>query len=652
MANAQMRKLPLPMPQSILDRDDLMRDEDDEIFILASQNAEEEERRLNQERVQKANEMSMRLDLSYSAFHKPVASTSTQRFPGAPISTGYANQRRDVAVVDLTIDSQSMAPPKNKPVQTSTNSSQKENFSASQTLTRQSNQIRALQIQLKNHMTKNADLQEKLMSKDGETSNLRKDKKNLEEEIRQLRLQKFKDAAVSKDNPEINRLNRELQRLREEKNFQDFNQSLIRVGPVENIEIPTQQLRFCTNISKLSSMQLIEASKHMFEDNESLPNNIESQMQMKVNKVQKRLAQVHLCLMSGETLDDEMISTIFLEASQMILQIKNYVSFLEAGIEKKIVFQNDPALSVFLELSAVCFRNKLTTFDYVANTLDSQKGFLSIYQPQKLFPEEIADKPRRIIAFYASIARFSKKFSQRLLLEENEYQKTFAMLMKDLLVDLISESDKVFDYFGLAMATASLVASLAVHYDHYEPNQTIDVTLIELFRATLACRCDNPFVMHHLSEFLFHITKNPQKTQIASQLCVNFKGNIDFSKIYSYFCYPEEACSFQLFLMYLLTAFKMEEDLNELEFGLLLQTTHNLNRITSNIQEMSFGTLQFLEKGEQSIDCKCLSSLVNAIIHLNHLALSHRNMHVSYSMYTYTSGSPSVERPKDFNKRK
>lgn len=621
----------------ITDRnDEFLNDDDDAIFLIASQNAEEEERRLNQARVQNANEKDVHIDLNYSGFVQPVSSTSTQ----ARVPTGFPKQLRNDPLVDLTAESQTVVPARlfghqaSREDPTATQSSQKENYSASQNLTIQSNKIKALEKQLHTYKTMAADLREKIYTKEGESTCLRKDKKNLEEKIQQLKLQKLKDAEVSSNNHEIQRLNTEIQRLKDEKEFQAFNQSSLRVGAVKKeVKKLATMIPFFTNIPMQSTGQeTLEASVAMFKRyDEPLPTNIESRIKAIVVVVQRRLAQLHL-LIAGGSVCDATMNDVFLEASQVIHQIRNYVQYLESGKVKKITFDANPALSGCSELSVICFREKLTLYNHAVNTLHKNQGFNSILQPQTLFPEEICEHPRRIIAFYASIARYSRKFSERILVDSvsqiNGIPGTFASILRDLLVIYVTESDRCFDYCGFVIATANLLANLTFHYDDFEPNPIIDATLVEIFRATLECRSDNPFVMRHLSEFLFNVTKNPEKPQIASRLCVNFNKKIEFSEKYKYFSYPPDACAFQLFSMYLLTAFKSEEDLNRLELELLLQTTLNINRITSNIQGMKVGTLPFLEQQDEqrNIGCSCFSTLVNALLTLNHLVLSNRNV--------------------------
>lgn len=636
----------MPKPQSILDRDEFEDSDDDEIYILASQNAEEQERILNLERVQKANEM--RTDLNYSAFLKPVASTSTQHRNRAQEPTGNTEQIRNNLFVDLTDEPHSLVPTNHfRELRTSRmlaaqQSSQKENFSASQTFNKQSNQ--ALQIQLKTCKSNSADLREKLLVKEGEATNLRREKKALQEQLKQIQtsysLQKLRDEEMNRDSLEIQRLTKEIQRLKNENGFKQFNQSSLRAAPAERLELMTK-IPFFTKIPmKSTAQQTLEIPMETFDDNESLPKNIKSGIRAIVSKVQKRLARVHLRLISGVNVDDTTLNSLFIEASQMILEINKYVKRLESGKERKITFDSNFALRAYLELSAICLREKLTAFNHLKNALHKDQGIVSIYQPGTLFPEEICADPRRIIAFYASVARYSKKFSERILIdeigEENGHRHTFATILRDLLVDYVSESDRVTDYIGFVMAAANLLASLAVHYDDFEIlDAKIDATLVQIFRATLECRCDNPFVMHKLSEFLFNVTKNPQKNpRIASQLCVNFsKADIEFSNMYKYSSYPPEACSFQLFSMFLLNAFKSKEPLNGLELELLLRTTLNLNRITSNVQEMKVGTLRFLEQDEhQTIVCSCFSTLVNVILTLNHMVLFNRNVLTKYSI--------------------
>lgn len=645
------RKLPQPPKQSIQDKYEWMDEDDDHIFIIASQNAEEQ---MNQKRQQVNEEHNN----TYQSFNPSIAGTSTQSYH----KTGNTDIIRNNLFVDLTVDPVENPPSQMYPpigrvneLQTQASSSQKENISTQQALTKQQNKIKALEIQLINLKSSKAELQEKLNAKEGETSNLRRDKKTLEDQIRETKLQRMKEADMSKTDPEKERLRKENANLKVQLQFEAHNKTMTETRRHNATILEEQQTtspikpNFVTNINLDLASNMPTIPSRVFEPEENIANpqessslSFEREISSYVNEMQMRLAQVHSFVITGANFDELIIDSAFGDAAYIIRRLSAYINYLESESIKDIVFDNDPAYTACALISIPVLREKLTRFDPIRNTLDKHDGFISVYQAEKLYPEEVCVKPRRIIALYATFSRLSKSFSEKLLLEKisvwadtgvpdgHDQDSTFVSVLIDILKLKISESDNVYDYFGLAIASAELLAGLGSHYSEYaNRTEEIDECLTKLLRAVLECQCDSPLLMKHLAEFLASVSMNPTRTGIISKLCVRKpRRDIIESNRLKYCEYPEDACTFQLFLLHLLTSFNFSSELNQLEHEVLLETTLNLNRITSNIQEMNVGTLQFFKMDETCSDlncCGCFNILINTLLTLNHLALLNRN---------------------------
>jgi hypothetical protein len=116
---------------------------------------------------------------------------------------------------------------------------------------------------------------------------------------------------------------------------------------------------------------------------------------------------------------------------------------------------------------------------------------------------------------------------------------------------------------------------------------------------------------------------------------------------------PSGACLYQLFLSYLLTTFNNKNKFNCFELQLLIKTLMNLNRLTSNVQEMSLGAVKFMKRLETiplEDFCKCLQQLNHTIVTLNYLVLAHRNENFVQSILA-RDWEMAPELPK-FNKSK
>ena len=628
--------------QSIIDKDDFLNDDDDEILLIASQQAEEHERTMNQKRQQMSEE------ISYHTFKSKPQSTQLN------VHCSQIQTTKDLKTVvtektvyvDLTQNSQACFA---QPSQTesnrnvaSTGSSQKENISAQQMLTKQANKIKALEIQLNNLRTVKADLEEKVLMKEGETSNLRRDKNVLEDQVRSLKLQKLKEVDAVKDDPEKTRLRKENEKLRAEKNIQTMNSSFCHEnGKKSEEKWPISRTLYFFNVPlkvqsqvSLNAKKLLDVAEDIFPISDVTSSAVRDfEASTNVVKVQLFFSKLHSHLESGGSIEDINLWRLFKSSAMMILRISNYIEYLEAEKEHEITFDTDPAYTACTLVSIPFYRQKLTNFNFLLNTLNKNEGFLSINQAEKMFPDEVCSKPRRIIACYATIARCSKKFSEMLLLENvmsnvAEGFRTVVSVLIDTLELGVAESNNIYDFSGFVMSCAALLNSLGHHYSSYKQNNAIDDILERFLRALLDCRCDNPFMLLQVSEFLVQVTRQPKKNQLALRLCSNYPSSrIDVSKLHKCCCYPHDACIFQLFTMYLMTTFKINAQLNRLEISLLLEICLNLNRITSQIQDMSSNTFRFLNREEMMTSsqcCSCFSSLTNTIITLNHTAQENR----------------------------
>lgn len=600
---------------------------------------------LNQQRVQMTEE----LNLTYTSFESDKPGSSTQHGNGA-IKTGFTEQIHNNLFVDLTISDEEQAAavnPNRAPLKQTANpkrdnnrlppsgSSEKENGQSTQVFREQVNQISSLKAQLAQQNNRAADLQDKLLEREGESANLRRDKKLLEEQIRALKSLRLNESQVVKEDPEKEKLREQIRKLKAEQSMQNFNMSALRFGssPYEEIVSNT---RYFTSIQHRHSPSIELAPKMLdlevlsLSKTESLKVRRDREMSTDVVSLQARLAKVNMILLAGGRVDGPTVEILFSEASFIITRIADYIEYLEGDQVKEIIFDTNPAETAWQDISYPYKRGKIADFDRLANKLNRYDGFVSLFQVEPLHPNEICHKPRRIIAFYATIAQHSRKFSEKLLSAElsgdDNQKRTFVSILMDTLENFVSESDDVFDYFGLAMASSSLLVSIASHYNGFECDDCVDETLSRFFRILLELRCDDPIMMRSLSAFLVHVST---KSAIMGRLCTNFKTpELVVSCLFKYCLYPPEACTFHLFTSYLMTAFKIGDELNQLEVDLLLETTMNLNRIASNIQKLEAGALNFLNRqtGTSTSDiCGCLSKLINAIIWLNHLALSNRH---------------------------
>lgn len=571
--------------------------------------------------------------------------------------TGFTEQIEKNLFVDLTL------------LPDPVGHSQKENIPSQQALINKENKIRALEIQLRKAKQAISDLEESHVIKNGEASNLRRDKKALEDTITTMRHQIFQsDAEQIKDDPEINRLREEVGKLTDQI-FQMHRTSVAKLGKQKT----KSKVPFFTNfLAQATSVKLKVSPKTFMSDafsgqvdSSKLALCEEAAMNVDVVETQLNLAQVCAKLLAGGHIDKTAVDELFEKATLTIRNISDYIKYLECKKDEDIVFHSDLASTVYFFISIPCLREKLTSFDPLLNSLNKDDGFLTVFQAEKFYPEEMCSKPRRIIACYSTIARFSRLFSEKLLqtdvIDDGRTNWNFVSVLNDSLMFKVTQSENVFDYFGFAIASANLLSSLGSHYSNYLSNhRIIHERLANLFRALLECQCDSPLMMDPLSDFLLHVTKDPEKTELAQRICTNYSRKIISSENYKFFEYPPEACSFQLFLMHLLTAFKFKSEPNQFELELLMRTTLNLNKIASNILEMKVGSVGFLQTKKRDAPsdlCGCFSTLIYAVLTLNHLALANRNFHVNHTTHLdrYQSQGSSDQEDRtnpNFNKRK
>jgi hypothetical protein len=630
-----VNKITLPLQTSIIDPIDSAADQldsdDDDVLFQASQQFEAED-------FNKRQQVESHNVTSYGGFMHNAPSTSstqqTQLRPPPDPKTGFTELIHNQLFVDNTKD-------KYQDYEASQNSSQKENISSPQsTHMRQQNQIKELQAKIAQMTVKVAEQAEKLLIKDGEAKNLRLSKKTVEESLTKMRMEKLQVLNKSQIDHEKEEMRRQISRLKAQNdlfkltNFPQLNNSMIEPTLIPPPKIRSRT-RYFTNFP-LHSPVLPAMSPAMFDVDLIIPVPLERmeivrerQSRYDVVQVQLKLAQTHARIIAGGLFSDAIVDDTFRDASFMIFRIIDYIKYLEDVEESLYDWRDHSATSIAGVISMPDLRSKLTRIKKTRETIVENSGKISIFQADKLFPEELCAKPRRMIAFYASLAKHSRKFAEKLLFEnitdDEENPQTFVKMLTESMQKFVVESNEVYDYSGFAMAVASLLSSLSVHYASFSNSCVIDSDMFNLLRAVLQCRCDNPILMVHVAQFIADISMQPN---LMSRICVNFETSkvVEVSKYYRYHEFPSQACLFQLFISYLLTSFVKK--LNSYELQLAMETLMNLNRITSNVQELRLGVVKFLKRSPiESMGkyCECLQQLTNATLSLNHLVLAHRN---------------------------
>lgn len=624
-------------PVSIADKDNLMDSDDDDILIIASQQGEEEERRMNERRQQMSEEINMTID-NFTQFLPKKQPTSTQMILRSDPPKNIIPEKNEVFT--------GFAVPKASQLGLST---QKENITLTQMLGTEKNKTQALEIRLRLQQQDIAKLHEKIKKKEGENSNLRREKKLFEEKNRLSNIQNAQKV------PDEDEKDKKIKSLEAKLMFQLKTQSSNKPVLRESVQKAQRSSIPFINFSHQSKSRAPQVSTKVFDMEEKMfdvsldKNRTDHGTSEDVVRIQLRLAQVNAMLLAGGHLEHALLDNLFQDSAQMINHICKYIDYIEVIDVDEICYDSNPGLTVCAMISVPLLREKLTTFDPIENILDKSRGFPSIFQAEKMFQEELCSKPRRIIACISTLARSSRAFSEKLLLEnisiaDDDYQTFVSKLVSKL--EKISESKKVYDYWGLAIASASLLASLGSHFKHFNHSIVDDILLIFL-QKILRCRCDNPVMMKYVSEFLAYVTNDGNSSEMISSVCRLFpREDIISSNTYKYSLYPENACIFQMFTMYLLTSFNFDGEMNQYEFELLLETALNLNKIALNIQGVNSETLKFLnwdETTQTSKICSCFSMLVNSLIFLNHQVLHYRNF--NFKTFVQSESQTKEQKP-------
>ncbi|CRL01477.1 CLUMA_CG014412, isoform A [Clunio marinus] len=607
----------LPQPLSIQDLYD-DNESDDEYLILASQKVEEE-------------------------FSKQISASSTQRINIPNINNDKPIRIEHSTHNNFIVDSPSLL-------------SQKENITAQQVKVKE-NEIKALNKHLsivkrnfEDLKVEMNDMTQKVNTAKGEASNLRREKKILEDKIKTLQLKQY-------PSPILQQTIRDLETQLEFAKVQTTNKkaSFTIPGSLNNTlsrntsgEFKKIKNCFTINLPKQSLSKSLKTSKSIYEqekfqcDPAKILNDCEIlelviNMQLTFAKIQKETS-------TRIDISTSLINELITITSTVISSFFNYVNYLESEEDQEITFDACPKFSAIYSSAIPLFREKLTKFDSLSNALHNDEGFLSLYQADNLFKEEICSDYRRLLSIISVIARFSREFSEFLLTEKNVYHdaegsvkcQNFVSILVDILEFKVAESNNVYDYYGIVMTASSLLSNLGFHYQHFNDSKGLNEILLRFFRVILSCRCDNAIVMKNLSEFLVNATKNFHRSDLIKNFCVDFPScNVIKNEALKCCQYPEAACTFQLFFMYLLTAFKFTEELNNFELNLVAETTLNLNRITLNILQRESGIKFFNSENINKKDiCSCLSMLLRSLLVLNYLTYTN-----SYKFSSFEKGN-------------
>lgn len=592
---------------------------------------------MNERRQQASEEINLSVNFTqFMPWNKPT-STQLTKIPNS--SNGYTEEIRQ-NLFNL---------PEN------TQQTQKENVTLTQSLTVERNKTKALETQLKNQKHNNVNLMDKLTRKEGENTNLRRENNQLLQQMEVLRFNnmKEKEAEMNKFDPDRDKLRREVEQLKTQLAFQKLPNF-----PKRKIVEPTSRIPFFTNISRQTNSRALEISTKVFDIEEKPASKSleakreELETSEDVVKIQLKLSRVNAMLLAGGHLEHSLLDSLFEDAVSMIFHICGYIDYLEIDGDNEISADSDSGLTVCAMISVPMLREKLTTFNPIDNAICKDEGFVSLFQAGKLFNDELCSKARRIIACIATVARSSRVFSEKLLFEnvseETEDFRTFVSMLMEKLVTKVTESKRVYDYSGLAMASASLLASLGSHFEHYN-HDIVDDIFFKFLRSVLECRCDNPMIMKDISEFLVYATDNGNSSSIVSRLCTSYPRERIVSRSFKFSHHPEAACTFRIFTMYLLTAFNFDSEMNRREFELLTKTAGNLNRIALNMQAAKHSTVRFLNCNETTRNpmiCTCFPMLTDSLIFLNHQALAYRHFSFKEAVQSNQLSSQSKDECK------
>ncbi|CAO1408010.1 unnamed protein product [Diamesa hyperborea] len=665
-----------PMQQKLIFGDDVWGDqEDDELFIIASQEIEKRAH-LNQELHIAASQMD--LNLSYSSFQKAnESSSSTQRkffknrqetVTTNTLSMNQVTGNTEKVAAELFIDldtepdfephnftSKSLQPaprqssnsgPYNKHAlmshnvvsPTSDSDSQKENPQRAQLnhLTSKLTSLNGLNDKLKkNH----SELEDKYQTKEGEVQTLRREMKVLQTNNDRMIVEKLKETESSKTQwqEEKRKMEKQLVSAKAELDFQKQESYRLRINssssahatPIQSIpltmfkiNVPTTEPRVFDINLRIFDQAIENSARERSDLNYSWREKVLKQM---LKTLQSNLSQLQIVHMNDGEISNSTVLQLFTEAKYNIGVIDAYIKSQRHHNVMIASLQHRIARECSL-LSMEYRRQKLGYDPYMED-----HGKISIYQPFKLFNTERGALVRRVLAIYAIFCRYSKKFCEKILLESvfedesSEIPRTFIQVLTSILNPVICNSQKLYDYVGLVASVATLLSNLSHHYSKFESNELIDNSLVDLLRAVLFCRQDNPLTMLEISKFLVNVSWNPEKSGILKMLCFKCSSSmLRDSENFRLVEFKDGTCLLQLYGTMLKSCFPQHEQLNQSELETLMAITANSIKLFRNTMQMGISEINFLSVYEPSVHCKCFATLSHMLVILVHLCLKHR----------------------------
>lgn len=157
---------------------------------------------------------------------------------------------------------------------------------------------------------------------------------------------------------------------------------------------------------------------------------------------------------------------------------------------------------------------------------------------------------------------------------------------------------------------------------------------MELLRAVLFCRQDNPLTMLEISKFLLNVSCNPEKSGILKMLCLKCSSSmLRDSENFRLVEFKDGTCLLQLYGTMLKSCFPQHEQLNQSELETLMSITTNSIKLFRNTMQMGISEINFLSVYEPSMYCKCFATLSHLLVILIHLCLKHRNVNINISKF-------------------
>ncbi|CAO1392716.1 unnamed protein product [Diamesa serratosioi] len=663
-----------PLQQKLIFGDDVWGDqEDDDLFIIASQEIEKRAH-LNQELHIAASQMD--LNLSYSSFQKSTESnSSTQRkffknrqetVKNSSLSMNQKTGNTEKVAADLFVDldtqqdfeSQNITLKSVQPAPflknaltshnvvspTSGSDSQKENPQRAQLnhLTSKLSSLNGLNDKLKkNH----SELEDKYQTKEGEIQTLRREMKVLQTNNDRMIVDKLKETESSKTQwqEEKRKMEKQLASAKAELEFQKQETYRLRVNNSSSVQhsMPTQTIpitMFKINMP-IAEPRIFDIDLRIFD--QAIENSARERSDLNYSWREKILKQMLKTLQSNlsqlqnvHTNDGEISNStvlhLFKDAKYNIGVIDSYIksqrhhNVMIASLQHRIARE--------CGLLSMEYRRQKQGYDpYMED-----HGKISIHQPFKLFNTERGAIARRVVAIYAIFCRYSKRFCEKILLESicedesNEMPKTFIQVLSSILNPVICNSQKLYDYVGLVASVATLLSNLSYNYSKFDSNDFIDNSLVELLRAVLLCRQDNPLTMLEISKFLLNVSWNPEKSGILKMLCLKCPSTmLRDSENFRLVEFKDGTCLLQLYGTMLKSCFPQHEQLNQSELETLMSITTNSIKLFRNTMQMGISEINFLSVYEPSMYCKCFATLSHMLVILIHLCLKHRNVNIN-----------------------